>query len=69
VHQNFGVVAPGFVDESVGFVPVLQQVGLFDVVHSNVVVFEHAWEEVVDLSGHIQDVANAAKETRGWYKL
>lgn len=50
----------GFGDELVGFVPVLQQVGGLLVVHSDVVVLKHAWEEVVDLPGDVQDVSDSA---------
>lgn len=53
----------GFGDELVGVVPVLQQVGGLLVVHPDVVVLKQAREEVVDLSGHIQDVAHPAGQT------
>lgn len=49
----------GFGDELVGLIPVLQQVGGLLVVHSDVMVLKHPWEEVVYLSGHIQDVAHS----------
>lgn len=53
----------GFGDELVRVVPVLQQVGGLLVVHSDVVVFKHAREKVVDFPGDIQDVAHSAGET------
>lgn len=53
----------GFGDELVGFVPVLQQVGGLFVIHSDVVVLKHPREEVVDLPGHIQDVAHSTGQT------
>lgn len=49
----------GFGDELVGLVPVLQQVGGLLIVHSDVVVLKHPWEEVVYLPGHVQDVAHS----------
>ena len=48
----------GFGDELVGLVPVLQQVGGLLVEHPDVVVLKHRREEVVDLPGHVQDVAH-----------
>lgn len=49
----------GFGDELVGVIPVLQQVGGLFIVHSNVMVLKHPWEEVINLPGHIQDVAHS----------
>lgn len=49
----------GFGDELVRVVPVLQQVGGLFIVHSDVVILEHPWEEVVDLPGHVQDVVHS----------
>ena len=46
----------GLGDELIGVVPVLQQVGGLLVVHADVVVLKNAWEEVVDLPRHIEDV-------------
>lgn len=53
----------GFDYEVVGVVPVGQQVGGLLVVHAHVEVWEHAREEVVDLSGDVQDVAHSATKT------
>lgn len=53
----------GFANELVGVVPVLQQVGGLLVVHTDVAVLKQAREEVVDLPGHIQDVAHPAGRT------
>lgn len=41
----------------------LQQVGGLLVVHTDVAVLKQAREEVVDLPGHIQDVAHPAGQT------
>lgn len=54
----------GFGDELVGFVPVLQQVGGLIIIHSDIVVLKHPWEEVVYLPSHIQDVAHAMETDR-----
>lgn len=57
-------VSLGFDDKVVGVVPVGQQVGGVLVVHANIVIREHPWEEVVNLSGDIQDVTHSeTKET------
>lgn len=50
----------GFDNKIVGVIPVGQQVSGLLVVHAYVEIREHAWEEVVDLSGDIQDVTNSA---------
>lgn len=42
----------------VGFIPIRQQVGGFFVVHADVVILEHAGEEVVDLPRYVQDELN-----------
>lgn len=55
----------GFGDELVRFVPVFQQIGGLLVINSDVVVFKHSREKVVDFPGHIQDVAHAALERDG----
>lgn len=54
----------GFGNEVVGIVPVGQQVGGFLIVHPHIEIREHPWEEVVDLSGNVQDVTHSATETR-----
>lgn len=53
----------GFDNEVVGLVPVGQQVGGLLVVHAHVEIREHPWEEVVNLSGNIQDVTHSATNT------
>ncbi len=40
-----------------------QQVGGLLIVHSDVVIREHPWEEVVNLSGNVQDVTHSATKT------
>lgn len=49
------------IDEGVRVRPVGEQVGRFNVIHSDVHVSEGFWEKVVNLSGHIQNVADAEK--------
>lgn len=49
-----------FDDKVVGVIPVGQQVSGILVVHADVVIREHPWEEVVNLSGNVQNVANSA---------
>lgn len=53
----------GFSNKLVGVVPVLQQIGGFFVVHSNVVVFKHPREKVVNLSGHVQYVSHSTEKS------
>lgn len=62
MHQWFGV-SLGFDNKVVGVVPVGQQVGSILIVHTDVVIQEHPWKEVVDLSGNIQDVTHSATRT------
>lgn len=45
-------------DEVVRVVPVGQQVSGVIVIHTDVVVTEGPWEEVVNLSGHVEDIAH-----------
>lgn len=42
----------------VSVIPVSKQLSFLRVVHSNITVFEHAGKEIVDLSGHVQYIAN-----------
>lgn len=53
----------GFDYEVVSVVPVRQQVCGLLIVHPNVVIREHPWEEVIDLSGNIQDITHSAAKT------
>lgn len=53
----------GFDDKVVRVVPVGQQVSGLLIVHTDVVIREHPREEVVNLSGNIQDVTNSATKT------
>ena len=50
----------GQLDVSVGVLPVEEQVRLLVIVDADVLVVEHSREEVVDLFGHVQDVADPA---------
>lgn len=61
-------VSLGFDNEVVGVIPVRQQVRGLHIVHPDVVIGEHPWEEVINLSGNIQDVTHSATKTR-MYKL
>lgn len=54
---------PGFNDKVVRVVPVGQQVSGLLVIHAHVEIREHAREEVVNLSGDIQDVTHPATRT------
>lgn len=53
----------GLNNKVVGVVPVGQQVGGLLVIDAHVEIREHAGEEVVDLSGDIQDVTHPATRT------
>lgn len=53
-------VSLGFDNEVVGVVPVGQQVCSILIVHTDVMIREHPWEEVVNLSGDIQNVTHSA---------
>lgn len=57
-------VSLGFDNKVVGVVPVGQQVCSVLIVHADVVVGKHPWEEVINLSGHIQNVSDSATETK-----
>lgn len=48
----------GLDDEVVRVVPVGQQVSCVIVIHTDVVVTEGPWEEVVNLSGNVEDIAH-----------
>ena len=50
------------VDVSVSVLPVEEQVCLLVVVHSDVLVVEHAREKIINLHRHIQDVTNSVIE-------
>lgn len=52
----------GFDDKVVGVIPVGQQVSGLLVVHSDIVVRKQPWEEVVDLSGDVQNEADSVKK-------
>lgn len=54
---------PCSIDEAVSVFPVWEQVGSFHIVNSDVHVSEGLREEVVNLPGHIQDVAHTDKQT------
>ena len=62
--DKFGVSGlPCSVDEVVGVCPVREQVGGFHIVHSDVHISEGLWEKVVNLPGHIQNIAHTEKHT------
>lgn len=54
----------GLGNELVGVIPILQEVCGLLVIHSDVVILEKPGEEIINLSRHIQDVANS--EEVGW---
>lgn len=56
------MASPGFDNKVVGVVPVGQQVAGVLVVNAYVVIGKDAREEVVNLSRHVQDVADAEKQ-------
>jgi len=56
-------VSPGFDNKVVGVIPVGEQVSCILIVHTDVVIGKHPWEEVVNLSGNIQNVTDSATKT------
>lgn len=58
MDEDFTARLSCFSDVLEGVVPVLEQIcGVF-VIHANVVVVEQTGEEVVDLSGYVEDVTD-----------
>ena len=51
----------GLVDESKGFLPFFQQIGIVVIVDANVEIFEVSRKEVVDLTRHIQYVGDVVR--------
>lgn len=60
--QQTGRSPPGILNEAVRLLPVRQQLGRFLIPDTHVVIGEALREEVVDLSGHVQDVAHPVPE-------
>ena len=51
---------PGFIDEVKCARPVLEQVGVFIVVHTDVAILKDSREEIVNLSRNIKYISNTA---------
>ena len=54
---------PSLLYELVSAVPVLDELRVLSVVQTNVQVFKHTWEEVIDLPRNVEDVTNTEKNS------
>lgn len=55
----------GFGDELISIIPVLQEISGLFIIHPDIMVLKKTREEVINLSCHIQDVANTGVQGQG----